>query len=77
MTKRRIRKNVMFDDESLERLVKQSTEMGMNHSEYIRHLLSRMEHVGVVVPGGEINVEIAGRQFRWDGKRSYVLVGGD
>lgn len=34
-----IRKNVTLDDESFAALKKLSGELGMNHSEYIRHLL--------------------------------------
>lgn len=71
-----IRKNVTFDEESLERLKKLSAELGMNHSEYIRHLLGRESEKESGSTGDEFysHIFIYGRAFKWDGKRSYVMV---
>ncbi len=43
-----VRKNVMLDDESMASLKALSDELGMNHSEYIRHLLSGQESADLV-----------------------------
>lgn len=71
-----IRKNVTLDDESMERLKKLSGELGMNHSECVRHLLGKDSGQS---PDRQDyyprSININGHYFMWNGVDSYVMLG--
>ena len=71
-----IRKNVMFDDESLAILESMSRDHKMNHSEFIRHTLRVHSAISIktTVPEELPHIVVNGRHFKWNGKDSYVMV---